>query len=145
MKKGMMDHPSSSGIEPVIGAPTRLPVPSRYLIVKTSTPMMTMSAKNAVTAVTKKYRLSTSGARLDACSGNSGIPDSICLRPEVLERLARLAAAHQEYEAADEEDRQHPAQPHEVHHHDAIPAALRVVMKTVEEELVDDRADPSLP
>src|SRR4029450_8642137 len=114
-------------------APTRLPVPSRYLIVKTSTPMMTTSAKNAVTAVTKKYRLSTSGARLYACTGNRGIPDSICLRPEVLERLTRFAAAHQEHEAADEEDSQHPAQPHEVHHHDAIPATLRVVMDAAEE------------
>ena len=50
---------------------------SRYLIAKMMTNTTTSSAKNAVTAVTKKYRLSTSGARLEACSGKSGIPSNI--------------------------------------------------------------------
>src|SRR5687768_17414306 len=76
-RNGTMVHPSSSQMEPVIGAPTFSPVRSRYFTAKTMTKNTTSSATNAVTAVTKKYRLSTSGARLDACSGKSGMPSSI--------------------------------------------------------------------
>jgi len=65
---GTMDQPSSSGMEPVIGAPTFSPVGSRYLIAEEMTKTTTSSAKNAVTAVTKKYRLFTSGATRGAAS-----------------------------------------------------------------------------
>jgi hypothetical protein len=61
----------------VIGAPTLRPVSSRYLIAKKATRITTRIAKNAVMAMMTKYRLSTWGARVDACSGKSGIPDSI--------------------------------------------------------------------
>jgi len=79
-RNGTIDHPSSSQMEPVIGAPTFSPVWSRYLTAKTMTKNTTINAKNAVIAVTKKYRLSTSGARLDACTGKSGIPSNIRYR-----------------------------------------------------------------
>src|SRR3990167_4756388 len=167
MKNGTIVHPSSSGIDPVIGAPTRSPVRSRYLIAKISTSTTTSSAKNAVTAVTKKYRLSTSGARVEACSGNSGIPGSIPTGPSgpiesdsrqafrrehastttspsrAADRRGRLAQAHHHDVRPDEEHGQHPAQADEVHHEQAIPAALRVVVETVEEQLVDEAADAS--
>jgi hypothetical protein len=48
------------------------------LIAKMMTSTVTTTAKNAHTAVMKKYRLSTRAAIVDACSGNSGIPGSMC-------------------------------------------------------------------
>src|SRR5688572_11134376 len=95
-RNGTIDHLSSSGINPVIGAPTRSPARSRYLIAKTTTLMTTSSAKNAVTATARKYSLSTSETIVDACSGNGGLPDSIH------ERHAQLLSADRSEEHTSE-------------------------------------------
>src|SRR5918994_1636302 len=69
---GIAVHISSSASDPWIGAPTSSGWRRRYLIAKMMTSTVTTSAKNALTAVMKKYRLSTRGAIVDACSGKSG-------------------------------------------------------------------------
>ena len=91
-----------------IGAPTFSPVVSRYLMAKMITSTTTRSAKNAVVAVTKKYRLSTAGAREEACSGNRGIPESIINQASGPGPQApgprRLAAAHQQAGQAEQRE-----------------------------------------
>src|ERR1043165_4174628 len=114
---GTSDQPISSGIDPVIGSPTFSPVSSRYLIAKNVTRMTTSSAKKAVTATMKKYRLSTSGARVDACVGKSGMPDSIEL---VGRRGLRVAAEHDEHERRHSRHGQHGARAHQIHHRCAV-------------------------
>ena len=52
--KGMNDQASSSGIDPWIGAPTFVPVSSRYLTAKIATKITTAIAKNDVTARIRK-------------------------------------------------------------------------------------------
>src|SRR5262245_35948797 len=145
-KNGTIDHPSSSQMEPVIGAPTFSPVWSRYFTAKTMTKNTTISAKNAVTAVTKKYRLSTAGARVDACSGKSGIPSNIFVTVSraARRRHSRLAASHDQNESADPQHRHDAAKPDEVHHHESVAAALGVVVEAVEQQFVDRRADAPL-
>jgi hypothetical protein len=44
---------------------------------KTITTIVTTRRRNAVTATMNRYRLSTRGASVDACSGKSGIPENI--------------------------------------------------------------------
>ena len=128
-----------------IGAPTFSPVGSRNRTAKIITATATSSAKNAVTAVTKKYRLSTSGARLDACWGKSGNPKRIYVDASgTTERRMHLAAAHEHDEAPDKEDGQHTTQANEIHDQQPVPTALRVVMKAVQQQLVDDTANLSL-
>src|SRR5688572_15319171 len=133
-------------MEPVIGAPTLSPVLSRYLMAKITTRTETSSAKNPVTARMKKYRLSTSGANEDACSGKSGIPDNIGITASRAARSLRprLPAPSEHDETPDEQNGQHPAQTHEVHHHDPVSPALRVIVEAVQQQLVDGRADFSL-
>ncbi len=50
MKNGISDHPSSSGIHPVIGAPTLSLVSLRDVIAEQTTKTTTINAKNAVIA-----------------------------------------------------------------------------------------------
>src|SRR5207249_581598 len=77
MPNGMIDHISSSGTEPVMGAPTAAGFLRWYRTAKTTMDAAMRIEKNAVSATRKKYRLSTSLASVDACSGKRGEPDHI--------------------------------------------------------------------
>src|SRR5215218_3229789 len=75
---------SSSASDPWMGAPISFTCRRRYLIAKMMTSTVTTSAKNALTDVMKKYRLSTRGAIVDACSGKSGVPGCMKVRKPVM-------------------------------------------------------------
>ena len=117
------------------------------------TSTVTATAKNAHTAVMKKYRWSTRAAIVDACSGNSGMPgsmcaltflDSICGAPGVRvprQRSVPLAPPHQHDRRAARHERQHAGNPDQRHHGEAVPAARRVVVKAIQEDIVDRAAD----
>ena len=62
----------------------------------------TSTAKNAVTATMKKYRLSTRAAIVDACSGNSENPDPISAQACLSAAVSRSRAPHQQNEPHDE-------------------------------------------
>jgi hypothetical protein len=71
---------SSSASDPWIGSPDSSGCRRRYLIAKNTTSTVTTTAKNALTAIMKKYRLSTRAATVEAWSGNNGMVGSMCLR-----------------------------------------------------------------
>src|SRR5678816_4936119 len=69
IRNGMIDQASSSGIEPVIGAPTASGSLVRYLTAKYTTRMLVRMPKKAVTPMMNQYSWSTCGAIVDACAG----------------------------------------------------------------------------
>ena len=97
--------------------------------------------------MTKKYRLSTSGARVDACSGKSGIPSNIYGYASHARRGAGIRDSRRRI------IRMKPPMPSTVRTPpsrtrfitmSAVAAALRVVVEAVEQQLVDRRADVPL-
>src|SRR5215207_11762324 len=72
---GMMLHVSSNGRLPSMRAPISPAWRRRKTMPKTTTATETASAKNALVAVMNRYSASTSLANVEACSGNSGIPN----------------------------------------------------------------------
>src|SRR5262245_12789787 len=103
-----------------------------------------MIAKNAVIVMTPRYRLSTSGASDEACSGKSENPENIKALRVALHLLLFLPP-HQENESRDGEHRQHAAKPHQVHDDRAVAAVGRIVVIAIEQQLIDERADVPLP
>ena len=146
MKNGMIDQASSSGIEPVIGAPTfsrsSVAVLHGEVDDHDSTTRMREERRDRED---EEIQLVHLGASVDACSGNSGMPDNIdaqaCLSATWRDSRRRISTT----KPSDETNRQHAAQPHEVHDDGAVPPARRVVVEAVEQQLVDDRADAPSP
>src|SRR5262245_29877156 len=103
-----------------------------------------MIAKNAVIVMTPRYRLSTSGASDEACSGKSENPENIKALRVALHLLLFLPP-HQENESGDGDNRQHAAKPHQVHHDRAVAPVRGIIVIAIEQQLVDERPDMPLP
>ena len=104
MKNGMMDHPSSSAIEPVIGAPTFRRSRSRYLTAKMITSTDDEQREERRHRGDEEIQVVHLGGEVGCLFGKKR--DS---RKHIRSHasasaaaLARLAAAHQQDEAADE-------------------------------------------
>src|SRR6185369_17809020 len=110
---------------------------------KIATKMTTAIAKKDVTARIRKYSLSTSEAYVDACAGKMGMADNIGLRATLRGR-ARFATPHQQNEAGHQCHGDHASQPDQIHHDHTVPSRFGVVVKAVEQQLVDLRADGAL-
>src|SRR5574341_1038140 len=95
---GMPVQTSSRARDPWIAAPTSLACFRRYRIAKMMTSVVTSTAKNALTEIRKKYRLSTRGASVDACVGKRGVPGCIVVSRVLFhprQRAGPLAAPEQ--------------------------------------------------
>ena len=116
--------------------------------------IVTTTAKNALTAIMKKYRLSTRAATVEAWSGNNGMVGSMCLRYKSLssraaaqacapcgQRVPSVPAPQHQNGQADPHDREDAGRLHEPHDRQAVLAALRVVVETGQQQLVHGAAD----
>src|SRR3954453_4047915 len=118
----------------------------RYLTAKIKIAMKISTVKNVATASRKYVRWSTSGANVDACSGNrASLPiandrpaSTGCKRFFV---RAEIPAEHDQQEHAADQCESRSGKAHHVHRHGAVLARCRVVMETEQQQGIDRVAD----
>src|ERR1700730_2705027 len=103
------------------------------------------TAKKRHTAVMYTIRASTLGAKLDACSGYNGSCDctvlGCSLSGAAAERRGNVAPAEDQDAGGHHQDGRNSPEPDDPENGRAIPRGRGVVLKTIQEEVIDGRAD----
>src|SRR6187397_2648788 len=106
--------------------------------------MTTTTAKNAVIAMIPRYRLSISGASVEACAGNRENPENIKRLRVALHVPQLLLASHEQDEARKRKHGHDASRPDQIHDHGAIAATGRIVVVAEEQQFIDERSDVTL-
>src|SRR4029078_11430090 len=106
--------------------------------------MTTKTANNAVIEMIPRYRLSISGASVEACAGNRENPENIKPLRVALQVPQLFLPSHEQDEAAKRQHGEYAAGPDEIHDDGTIAAICRIVVVAEEQQIVDERTDVAL-